>query len=175
MSLAWDLKGRPATASIYPDQREQIVRSQAWLQVSGKPLMWVVERCIDIERVGFFVGPTKLPELFSCLVVRILQITPKPEIVFALVEQDVHKYLRVLGAVVIRLIGNQHMFEVMLQICFEDYRNIRVQHCDTVMAVVPLDVLCEQLAIPPQSEEDGAADGWLWFGLKLAKRIPQLV
>lgn len=181
-TFQWDLKGRAAVASIYPEQRDKVLRSQAWLAVVGKPLMWVLERAIDLERVGFLYGPNQLPEMFACLLVRLLQITPKPDIIWTCVAQDTHKYLRVLAMIVIRLIGNEAMYIATMQVCLEDYRNIRMRHADGTLVVAPLDTICEYIHISDEEKAgeelgkvaDGAAaisGGWNWLGLRLTKRL----
>jgi hypothetical protein len=190
--IAWDLKNRGAMASIQPQQQQQILRSLVWLDVVGKPLMWVVERGIDLERVGclYGTGDVVLPDLFVCLVARVLQILPKPEIVLAFVRQDVHKYLRMLGAAVIRLIGNQLMLSTTLAICLEDFRNIRVRSQDGALRIEPLDRLCEALyfgfaddghndassggamATSVDGDREGVAANRLsldWLGLRLSR------
>ena len=122
----WDLRGRPATAAIQLQQREKIVRSQAWNAVVAKPLLWVVEQAIDLEVVGGFSGPLQRPHLFVCLVFRALQILPKPELVMEMLRQDTHKYLRVFALCIVRLIGNVEMIKEARNIVEEDYRKIRV-------------------------------------------------
>ncbi|CUI12707.1 Hypothetical protein, putative [Bodo saltans] len=178
-SASWDLKGRSALNAIQPQQQQRILRSQLWLQVVGKPLMWVIERGIDLERVGcvYGRGDVVLPDLFICLVARLLQILPKPELVLAMVRQEEHKYLRILGAVVVRLIGNQTMSNVTMEICFEDYRNIRVRGSDGNVSVEPLDKLCESLFFgsdqPDEPLEPGSENANLggWLGLHLSSGI----
>jgi hypothetical protein len=170
MSVAkpsWDLKGRSALNSIQPQQQQRILRSQLWLQVVGKPLLWVIERAIDLERVGcvYGRGDVVLPDLFICLVARVLQILPKPEIVVAMVRQDEHKYLRMLGVVVVRLIGNQALGNMTMEICFEDFRNIRVRGSDGVIYVEPLDQLCESLFFGNEGGSDAPAPAFASPGI----------
>lgn len=177
---AWDLKNRAAIQSIQPQQQQFILRSQEWLRVVGKPLLWVLERGIELERVGclFGKGDVVLPDFFVCLVARLLQILPKPEIVLAMVKQDVHKYLRMLGTVVIRLIGNQAMENIAMATCFADFRNIRVREADGTLRIEPMDQLCETLFFgcddevgrtPGDSDATAATSGWL--GLHLSASI----
>ena len=126
----WDLRGRPATAAIQLQQRDKIIRSQVWTSVVAKPLLWVIEQGIDLEVVGAFSGLLQRPHLFVCLVFRLLQILPKPNLVMELLRQDTHKYLRVLALCVIRLIGNADMVKEARCVVEEDYRKIRVQRGD---------------------------------------------
>jgi hypothetical protein len=123
----WDLRGRPAADAIHIQQRDKILRSQMWTLVVAKPLLWVVEQAIDIKVVGAFFGPMQRPHLFICLVMRLLKILPKPQLVMEMLRQDVHKYLRVLALVVIRLVGNKAMLDEARVIGEEDYRKVLLQ------------------------------------------------
>lgn len=149
--------------------------------------MWVLEAAIELECAGFLYGPNQLPEKFACLLVRILQIAPKPEIVWACLVQDVHKYLRVLAMVVIRLLGNDAMYSAMQAVCFEDYRNIRIRTEAGALEVMPLDCVCESLddvvvgsaadeppspaTTPTTEDEPKHATNYSWHGLILTKRL----
>jgi hypothetical protein len=141
------------------------------MQVVGKPLLWLVERAIDLERVGFLSGQMQVVDLFGCVVVRLLQILPSPDVVLAMLRQDIHKYLRMVAAVVIRLIGNADMLKEAIAICFEDFRNIRIRQVDSSLAIVPLDQLCETLFFEPTEDQEQNNRDWIWLGLKVTRRV----
>ncbi|KAG8341351.1 putative Pre mRNA splicing factor 38 [Trypanosoma vivax] len=128
--IAWNLKGRSAVASIDPPTRHRILQSNAMLSCAHRSLLAVLETLISVEYVGGLSGPLKKPELFVCLIVRILQIAPSPSVVLAMLQQDVHKYLRVAALFIIRLIGNAAMMQEALRIGWMDYRKIRVYCSD---------------------------------------------
>lgn len=123
---AWNLKGRSAAAALDPSTRHRITQSHAMAPCLRRPLMATVEALITVPFVGGLTGPLKRPERFICLVTRLLQITPDPSVVLAMLRQDVHKYLRVAALFVIRLIGNDAMMREALRIGWADYRKIRV-------------------------------------------------
>nr|CCC89347.1 conserved hypothetical protein [Trypanosoma congolense IL3000] len=125
-SLAWNLKGRSAIAVLCPATRHRILQSHAMTACIHRPLMATLEDLISVTYVGGLSGPLRKPEPFICLITRLLQVTPSPTVVMAMLRQDVHKYLRVAALFVIRLIGNNAMMREALQVGWDDYRKIRV-------------------------------------------------
>lgn len=122
----WNLKGRQAVASLDPTTRYRIVHSHVMTKCANKPLLWVLEELTTIECVGGLSGPTQKVEYFLCLVVRLLQICPSPELVLTMLRQDLHKYVRVAAMVVIRLIGHADMMNEAVSIGLDDYRKVRI-------------------------------------------------
>ncbi|RNF00537.1 pre-mRNA-splicing factor 38A [Trypanosoma conorhini] len=124
--MAWNLKGRSAVAALDPPTRHRILQSNAMTSCVHKPLLATIEAIITLQCVGGLSGPLQRPEPFICLVARLLQITPDPSVVLAMLHQDVHKYLRVAALFVIRLIGNEAMMREAMRVGWDDYRKIRV-------------------------------------------------
>ncbi|KAF8285610.1 putative Pre-mRNA-splicing factor 38 [Trypanosoma cruzi] len=124
--MMWNLKGRSAVAALDPSTRHRIMQSHAMASSFHKPLLATLEVLITTQYVGGLTGPLQKPEPFICHVTRLLQITPDPLIVLAMLHQDVHKYLRVAALFIIRLIGNEAMMREAMRVGWEDYRKIRV-------------------------------------------------
>ncbi|KEG07183.1 pre-mRNA-splicing factor 38A [Trypanosoma grayi] len=124
--ISWNLKGRSAVAALDPATRHRITQSHTMAACLHRPLLATLEAIIAVKYVGGLSGPLQKPEPFICLITRLLQITPEPSIVLAMLHQDVHKYLRVAALFVIRLIGNEAMVREALRVGWDDYRKIRV-------------------------------------------------
>lgn len=124
--MPWNLKGRQALESLDPSTKHRVIHSHAMTQCAHRPLLWVLEELTTVPYVGGLSGPTQKVEYFLCLVSRVLQICPAPEVVLALLRQDIHKYARVAAMLVIRLIGNADMMNEAVAIGLDDYRKVRV-------------------------------------------------
>lgn len=125
--MHWNTKGRSAVAVFDPLTRHSITHSQITIRTCvRKPLLWVVEQFIELSFIGGFTGPQRKVERFLCLLFRMLQISPSPSLVLAMLRQDVHKYLRTAALVYIRLLGSSSMLHEAKQIGLSDYRKIRV-------------------------------------------------
>lgn len=123
----WNTRGRTAVAVFDPSTRHSITHSQIMItSCAHKPLLWVVEQFIELSFIGGFTGPQRKVERFLCLLFRMLQISPSPSLVLAMLRQDVHKYLRTAALVYIRLLGSSSMLHEAKQIGLADYRKIRV-------------------------------------------------
>lgn len=124
---SWNTKGRAGVAVFDPATRYRITHSRGMVKTcSQQPLLWVVERLIELPFLGGFTGPQQKVELFVCLLFRLIQILPAPPLVLAMLRQDVHKYLRVAAMVFIRLLGGPLHLREAKKVALEDYRKIRV-------------------------------------------------
>ncbi|GET88171.1 hypothetical protein, conserved [Leishmania tarentolae] len=128
--MSWNLKGRPAIASLDPPTRYHVLRSHTMTRCANKPLMWVLEELITLRYLGGLSGPLHTANYFICLVVRLLQICPSVAIVRVMLEQDVHKYLRAAALLIIRLIGNVELQREAMRVGWSDYRKLCLYGCD---------------------------------------------
>ncbi|RNF06346.1 pre-mRNA-splicing factor 38A [Trypanosoma rangeli] len=149
--MAWNLKGRSAVAALDPLTRHRILQSHAMTSCVHKPLLATIEALITLRCVGGLSGPLRRPEPFICHVTRLLQITPDPSVVLAMLHQDVHKYLRVAALFVIRLIGNDAMMREAMRVGWEDYRKIRVYGYMEDWG----GTTCAKNSAAPEEEEEG--------------------
>ncbi|CCW66397.1 unnamed protein product [Phytomonas sp. Hart1] len=133
--MTWHLKGRQAVASLDPATRYRITRSQVMAQCANKPLLWVLEELTRVFVVGGLSGPLHKVEHFLCLITRLLQICPSPDIVLVMLRQELHKYVKVAALFVIRLIGNDIIVQEAVKLGLNDYRKIRVYGSDETPAM----------------------------------------
>ena len=165
--MLWRCKGSSAAcAALSPDEKDIVLRSAIWRRVHNRPFLWCVEQAIDLSFVGFLTGTSRSPEMFACLVVRILQILPSPDLVSYMVTQDTHKYLRVVGLVIVRLIGNAEMERLAVTVALQDYRKIRVKATQREFYITHVDEICADLFL--DAERTGLR--YAWAGMTLIKR-----
>ncbi|KAH9601117.1 Pre-mRNA-splicing factor 38 [Trypanosoma melophagium] len=192
--MLWNLRGRSAVGSLDPPTRHRITQSHVMVSCMHKPLLATVESLMTVHYVGGLSGPLQKPEPFICLITRLLQITPDPSIVLAMLHQDVHKYLRVAAMFVIRLIGNDTMIRETIRIGWDDYRKIRVygypedwttvkendkerpKDDEGVMnapsyAIMCVDEITDRLFNLGNNNKTNAEQGYTWLGIRFSPML----
>eukprot|EP00796_Vickermania_ingenoplastis_P005796 gene5796-4146_t len=125
--MQWYTRGRQPVAVLDPTTRNKITHSHFYMTtVAHKPLLWVAEQLIELPYVGGITGSLGKVEPFLALLFRMLQIAPAPPLIFAMLRQNVHKYLRVAAMVYLRLLGTNSMIQEAREVGLQDYRKIRV-------------------------------------------------
>ena len=80
---------------------------------------------MELRACGGFYGSTSKVTDFLCLTLKMLQIQPQSDIVVEFIKDEEHKYLRLLGAFYLRLVGNPVDVYHYLEPLLNDYRKIR--------------------------------------------------
>lgn len=116
-----------------PPVREKIARSTYWLQSAARmPFLKVCETAIDMTYVGGLFGSFKTPAPLLCLCFRLHELRPPVSLLQEMWTQDVHKYLRVLAMVYLRIVeptvATREVLETIMEV---DYRKIRVRNATT--------------------------------------------
>lgn len=148
--MSYNLRGRPATAAIDPVGRERLSHSTTWIShCANKPLLAIVESLIDTEAIGFFTGCVgfKKPVPFLCYLFRLLQLVPDVDLVRYMVEQDVHKYLRVAAMIFLRLVGDEKLVVFIKETCIDDYRKIRCINEEGSYVILHVDEIVDELCV----------------------------
>lgn len=57
----------------------------------------IVDHAINLKYIGGTFGPLRRPTKFLCILLKLLQIQPEKEIIYAFIENANYKYVRVLG------------------------------------------------------------------------------
>ena len=70
------------------------------------------------------------PTDFLCLILKMLQIAPEDDIVFALIKAEELKYVRLLGAFYLRLTGRPGDIYTFLEPLLNDYRKVNLRRSD---------------------------------------------
>lgn len=112
---------------------EKIVRSKVYESRYWKEHCFaltaetLLEKAVEIEFVGGTYGGIRKPCNFLCLLLKMLQIQPEEQIVLEYISNNDFKYVRVLGAIYLRLVGKAVDVYKYLEPLLSDYRKIRVQ------------------------------------------------
>ncbi|GAB7360108.1 hypothetical protein MBLNU230_g7871t1 [Neophaeotheca triangularis] len=84
--------------------RDRITSSLYWMeQCFGLNAATVLDRAVELNFIGGTYGVSQKPSPFLCLAFKLLQLTPKREIILFYLEQTEFKYLRALAMFYIRL------------------------------------------------------------------------
>merc|ERR1712224_1130294 len=87
--------------------RKRIYESSYWKEFCfGLSAETLIDNAVKLNCVGGTVGGYRKPTNFISLILKMLQIQPAKEICFELIFNEEYKYVRLLGAFYLRLIGN---------------------------------------------------------------------
>ncbi|KAE8904654.1 hypothetical protein PF005_g17290 [Phytophthora fragariae] len=110
---------------------EKIMRNRVYASVYWKEQCFgltaetLVDKAVELAEFGGTFGGNQQPTRFLCLLLKMLQLQPELEVVRQFVENDDYKYVTVLGAVYLRLVGKPRDVYELLEPLLSDYRKIR--------------------------------------------------
>ncbi len=107
----------------------------------------LVDLATDLKTCGGLCEGSNKASEFLCLTLKLLQIQPDKEIVVEFITNENHKYVRLLGAFYLRLIGKPMDVYRYLEPLLYDYRRIRYQNFRGVCEVKHVDELVNDLLI----------------------------
>ncbi|EFJ50971.1 hypothetical protein VOLCADRAFT_57539 [Volvox carteri f. nagariensis] len=112
---------------------EYIVRQKIYQTVFWKEKCFaltaetMLEVAVNLKSVGGTVGGQRKPSDFLCLLLKMLQIQPDKEIVIEYIKNEDFKYVRLLGAFYMRLVGKPLEVYQYLEPLYNDYRKATVR------------------------------------------------
>lgn len=108
--------------------RDRIVASIYWKeQCFALTSESIVDKAAHLEYVGGSYGGNQRPSPFVCLLLKLLQLQPDEEIIFAFIKNKNLKYLTVLAAVYFRMVGAPNSVYMHLEPLLKDFRKIRLR------------------------------------------------
>ena len=126
--------------------RQKIYDSLYWKQhCFGLSAEALIDKAVEVSFVGGMFGEPRKPTDFACLLLKLLQIAPEKDIVLEYIRNDEFKYLRVLGAFYLRLVGRAADVYRYLEPLLADYRRIRVRNPDGSFGLTHIDQMVDQL------------------------------
>jgi pre-mRNA-splicing factor 38A len=126
--------------------RQKIYDSLYWKQnCFGLSAEDVVDKGVEIRFLGGMFGEPQKPTDFICLVLKLLQIQPEKEIILEYIRNDEFKYLRLLGAFYMRLVGRAVEVYQYLEPLLNDYRRVRVRRPDGSFALSHIDEIIDEM------------------------------
>eukprot|EP00668_Euglena_longa_P005364 GGOE01006324.1.p1 GENE.GGOE01006324.1~~GGOE01006324.1.p1 ORF type:complete len:320 (+),score=86.47 GGOE01006324.1:72-962(+) len=138
--------------------RARIYSSRYWKEhCFGVTAETLVDKAMDLECFGGTYGGHRKPAKFLCLVLKCLQIQPDKEVIIEFIKNEDYKYVRVLGAFYLRLVGRALDIYQYLEPLLNDYRKIRercldgkyrITHVDEIVwDLLTKDIICD-VALP---------------------------
>eukprot|EP01006_Ploeotia_vitrea_P030248 TRINITY_DN62714_c0_g1_i1.p1 TRINITY_DN62714_c0_g1~~TRINITY_DN62714_c0_g1_i1.p1 ORF type:complete len:194 (+),score=21.21 TRINITY_DN62714_c0_g1_i1:64-645(+) len=126
--------------------RSKIYAAQYWKEhCFGLTAEKLVDKAMDLDHFGGSYGGIRKPCKFLCLILKMLQIQPDKEIIIEFIKNDEYKYVRVLGAVYLRLVGRPLDVFQYLEPLLNDYRKIRERKLDGKFVITHVDEIVWRL------------------------------
>ena len=100
----------------------------------------LIDKAVELKEVGGCYGGFRKPTKFICLLLKMLQIQPEKDIILEFIKNEEFKYLRVLGAMYLRLVGTPLDIYQYLEPLYVDFRKIKLR-TDTGIIVFFFDTL----------------------------------
>eukprot|EP01012_Entosiphon_sulcatum_P043971 TRINITY_DN58446_c0_g1_i1.p1 TRINITY_DN58446_c0_g1~~TRINITY_DN58446_c0_g1_i1.p1 ORF type:complete len:211 (-),score=51.60 TRINITY_DN58446_c0_g1_i1:104-736(-) len=138
--LARSIHGTNPQNLIEKIVRNRIYNAQYWKEFCfGLTAETLVDRAVELDYIGGTYGGMRKPTKFLCLVLKLLQIQPEKEIIVEFIKNDDYKYVRILGAFYMRLVGRAVDVYQYLEPLLNDYRKIRYRKEDGKFMVKHVD------------------------------------
>ncbi|KYQ89737.1 putative U4/U6.U5 small nuclear ribonucleoparticle-associated protein [Tieghemostelium lacteum] len=138
----------------------------------------LVDRAMDLDSFGGSFGGSKQPTHFLCLMLKMLQIQPEKDIVLEFIRNEDFKYVRLIGAFYMRLVGKPKDIYTCLEPLYNDYRTVR-KRVDTGYERIHIDEFIKELLTGNYSCDIALphlpSRSTLESSLNLPKRISPLV
>merc|ERR1719424_205692 len=84
------------------------------------------------------------PSKFMCLILKMLQLQPEKDIVIEFIKNEDFKYVRILGAFYLRLVGKPVDIYKYLELLYNDFRKVR-HRTNAGWEVIRMDEFIDQL------------------------------
>uniref|UniRef100_T1JGX1 Pre-mRNA-splicing factor 38 n=1 Tax=Strigamia maritima TaxID=126957 RepID=T1JGX1_STRMM len=105
----------------------------------------LVDKAMEMKFIGGVFGGNIKPCAFLCLLLKMLQIQPEKDIVVEFIRNEDFKYVRVLGALYMRLVGTSLDCYKYLEPLYNDYRKLKRQNRSGLFEIVHMDELIDEL------------------------------
>eukprot|EP00029_Vermamoeba_vermiformis_P003914 TRINITY_DN1444_c0_g1_i1.p1 TRINITY_DN1444_c0_g1~~TRINITY_DN1444_c0_g1_i1.p1 ORF type:complete len:266 (+),score=23.04 TRINITY_DN1444_c0_g1_i1:34-831(+) len=105
----------------------------------------LVDRAVELKYVGGMYGGNLKPTPFMCLVLKMLQLQPEKEIIIEFITNEDYKYVRILGAFYLRLIGRPVDIYEYLEPLYVDMRKIRYRQASGEFTTMHVDEIIDKL------------------------------
>ena len=137
--------------------RNRIYSSIYWKeQCFGLTTETLVDKAVELSEFGGTFGGNQQPTHFLCLLLKMLQLQPEIEVVQQFIENEDYKYVTILGAVYLRLVGKPMDVYTLVEPLLSDYRKIRrrnvigweITHVDEVADALLNEEFYVDLALP---------------------------
>ncbi|XP_063247106.1 pre-mRNA-splicing factor 38A-like [Prinia subflava] len=126
--------------------RTRIYESRYWKEECfGLTAELVVDKAMELKYVGGIYGGNIKPTPFLCLTLKMLQIQPEKDIIVEFIKNKDFKYVRMLGALYMRLTGTAIDCYKYLEPLYNDYRKIKSQKRNGEFELMHVDEFIDEL------------------------------
>ncbi|CAF94104.1 unnamed protein product [Tetraodon nigroviridis] len=126
--------------------RTRIYESKYWKEECfGLTAELVVDKAMELKFVGGVFGGNIKPTPFICLTLKMLQIQPEKDIIVEFIKNEDFKYVRLLGAMYMRLTGTAVDCYKYLEPLYNDYRKVKTQNRNGEFELMHVDEFIDQL------------------------------
>uniref|UniRef100_A0A0C9SA55 Pre-mRNA-splicing factor 38 n=1 Tax=Wollemia nobilis TaxID=56998 RepID=A0A0C9SA55_9CONI len=126
--------------------RSKIYQNPYWKeQCFGLTAETLVDKAMELDHFGGTFGGNRKATPFMCLTMKMLQIQPEKEIVVEFIKNEDYKYVRILGAFYLRLVGKPTDVYQYLEPLYNDYRKLRRKNPDESFALSHVDEFIDEL------------------------------
>ncbi|XP_047230709.1 pre-mRNA-splicing factor 38A isoform X1 [Girardinichthys multiradiatus] len=126
--------------------RTRIYESKYWKEECfGLTAELVVDKAMELKFVGGVFGGNIKPTPFLCLALKMLQIQPEKDIIVEFIKNEDFKYVRLLGAMYMRLTGTAVDCYKYLEPLYNDYRKIKIQNRNGEFELMHVDEFIDEL------------------------------
>lgn len=99
----------------------------------------LIDKAVELRSCGGTFGGARKPCEFMCLTLKLLQLQPEKDIIIEYIKNDQFKYVRILGAFYLRLVGKPMEVYQYLEPLLIDNRKIRVRNLEGSFALSHVD------------------------------------
>ncbi|NXI03599.1 PR38A factor, partial [Pachycephala philippinensis] len=126
--------------------RTRIYESRYWKEECfGLTAELVVDKAMELKYMGGVYGGNIRPTPFLCLTLKLLQIQPEKDIIVEFIKNEEFKYVRMLGALYMRLTGTAIDCYKYLEPLYNDYRKVKHQNRDGEFELMHVDEFIDEL------------------------------
>ncbi|NWT10624.1 PR38A factor, partial [Vireo altiloquus] len=126
--------------------RTRIYECRYWKEECfGLTAELVVDKAIELRYLGGVYGGNIKPTPFLCLTLKMLQIQPEKDIIVEFIKNQDFKYVRMLGALYMRLTGTAIDCYKYLEPLYNDYRKIKRQNRNGEFELMHVDEFIDEL------------------------------
>ncbi|GCC25507.1 pre-mRNA-splicing factor 38A [Chiloscyllium punctatum] len=126
--------------------RTRIYESKYWKEECfGLTAELVVDKAMELKYIGGVYGGNIKPSPFLCLTLKMLQIQPEKDIIVEFIKNEDFKYVRLLGALYMRLTGSAIDCYKYLEPLYNDYRKVKRQKRDGDFELIHVDEFMDEL------------------------------
>ncbi|XP_042190699.1 pre-mRNA-splicing factor 38A isoform X2 [Callorhinchus milii] len=126
--------------------RTRIYESKYWKEECfGLTAELVVDKAMELRFIGGVYGGNIKPSPFLCLTLKMLQIQPEKDIIVEFIKNEDFKYVRLLGALYMRLTGSATDCYKYLEPLYNDYRKVKRQSRDGEFELIHVDEFMDEL------------------------------